>query len=455
MSRAIRSLRPIPGAATVDAHARAAPSAVPPAAAPSSADAAASVIQPATGPTSATSASSAAISAVAASSSTSSSCPSDSTSSSSFVAVPASVPADPRDGIIELKSPSSLLLEMFEQPGYSVQAQLRCLHIQLSNAAVTLDLNLRGRRRRDLLMHIVALHSWSEIRHPTDSRLVFGDRAKVQRLLQFVDFYDVNAVDDVRNGVLHHASSLALPGVADPSSFICQLVAKLIACGCDVNARGEHERTPLNPLGSTNGYSAATSLLPLLLAHGGDPTIADDNGSNCVWTLVRQQQWRLIEIITTSAADDSGGRTLAAAATQVASASAAAPSPSSAPAPRSLWLTAPALRFEIFRRNDLGESSVELAARLYRSSPGSRDARATDELMQKLARTWRKGGRSQLQALIAEHVPVADLSNLITCYLDGSGRPFMVHAGIAVAPEQEDDEDGDCAAATTVASLSP
>jgi hypothetical protein len=159
------------------------------------------------------------------------------------------------------------------------------------------------------------------------------------------------------------------------------------------------------------------SIAPLLLGqYGADPTLPDIDGNTLAHNLARQQLWRLLEQITSPAAH-AGAQHLAAAAAASSSSSSAGSSPT-------LWQTQPVLRFGLYHRNRAGETAFDVAARIYSATPTSRDAHATHDVLQRLQRAWRKGVRSQLQALVQARVPVAVLADLIVQYVDGSGRRF-------------------------------
>ena len=415
MSRAIRSLKPLPGAALGVTASNVA------------AQPAASVA-----------------SAAAPASSSPSDASSSASSATSSAAATAAIAAHSAADVTVLKSASRVLLDMFDNPAYTLPAQLRMLEIQLNNPTVQLDLNMRGRRGQDLLMRIIQLHCWAELRCTVEGRQVFSNRAHVHRLMEWLDApagYDTHAVDDEGNNALHVLSSFSVPALNDPHSFAVQLIAKLVARGLDVNRPGELGRTAVNHVGSACSHSWScvvnSSITPLLLSqYAADPNVADRDGNVAAYNLVRQQQWRLLEQITTPAAD--GGDRAAAASRRSAmtrtksnagvGAGAGVSVDSSDSASSSLgsmWHTQPVLRFQLFQRNHAGEHAIDCAARLYRTNPGSRDARATHELMQRLSRSWHKGVRSQLQSQIQAHIPVTVLADLCVQYCDGSGRVFL------------------------------
>ena len=336
--------------------------------------------------------------------------------------------SDSASDVLELKSASRLLLDSFDQPGYTLTAQLRLLELQLNNPSVTLDLNLRGRRRRTLLMQIIQLHCWSELRCAAEARRVFAPRsAHVQRLIGWVAAYDVHAVDEDGNNALHVLAAHSVPNLSDPHSFGVQLVAALVARGIDVDARGEGGRTAVNQLGNACGHAPATggSIAPLLLQqYGADATIPDRDGNLCGLNLVRQLQWRLLEQITTPAADAGERAMRTAHAPTAASATSSGSADASSLSAASIWHTQPVLRFMLHQRNHAGENAFECALRLQRQQSGSRDTRATAELMQRLQRSYNRGVRAQLQSLVQEHVAVKVLADLVVQYCDASGRPF-------------------------------
>jgi hypothetical protein len=113
-----------------------------------------------------------------------------------------------------------------------------------------------------------------------------------------------------------------------------------------------------------------------------------------------------------------------AQAPTAASATSSGSADASALSAASIWHTQPVLRFMLHQRNHAGENAFECALRLQRQQSGSRDTRATAELMQRLQRSYNRGVRAQLQSLVQEHVSVKVLADLVVQYCDASGRPF-------------------------------
>ena len=231
------------------------------------------------------------------------------------------------------------------------------------------------------------------------------------------------------NHALHILSSFLVPGLNDPHSFACQLVSRLVLNGLDVNCRGEFGRTAVNHVGSACAHAplAGGSIIPfLLIQYGADPCIPDDDGNLCVHSLIRQQQWRILQQITNHPAD-AGERGMYVPSSSSTSSSSLLSSSSSSTSPSlSLWQSQAVLRYQLLRRNNFGENAIECAARIWKNYPGSRDARATHEIMQRLQRTWMKGVRAQLQATLLEHIPVNVLADLCLQFCDGGGRKFQI-----------------------------
>jgi hypothetical protein len=203
--------------------------------------------------------------------------------------------------------------------------------------------------------------------------------------------FDPSIVDAATgNNVLHEVAPLVPPSTATP--WIFGLVELFIAHGVSVHTRNQDGRTPLLQIASlVTPAHTSTAAMRLLLTHGTDLNVQDNEGNSLLHLLVKSKALRVLE-------DLLGGDGVGHA--------------------------------DCLLVNFAGQTAADLAAvqlAQLNADGGGAEAAAGLVWLHRLVltyqKTWTACSRPILQRCV-EAVLVPDLAAIVLGYVDGGGKPF-------------------------------
>jgi hypothetical protein len=203
--------------------------------------------------------------------------------------------------------------------------------------------------------------------------------------------FDPSIVDAATgNNVLHEVAPLVPPKTVTP--WIFGLVELFIAHGVSVHTRNQEGRTPLLQIASlVTPAHTSTAAMRLLLTHGTDLNVQDNDGNSLLHLLVKSKALPMLE-------DLLGGDGVS--------------------------------HIDCLLLNSAGQTAADLAAvqlAQLKADGGGAEAAAGLVWLHRLVltyqKTWTACSRPILQRCV-EAVLVPDLAALVLGYVDGGGKPF-------------------------------